>query len=120
MNKWYIGQKVCDKRTGNGIIDDIVLTDEFPIKVEFFGHYETYTIDGMEYTGDDAQSLFPRFDKKGTPEARRIVAMLAREMLSIARLPSTMDDTFSVNNFELGYLSGLKTAYDNAKSMLGE
>lgn len=110
MNKWYIGQRVHDERHGDGFIIDIVLDHDYPIKVRFKCVYETYTIEGKEYNRDDDISLFAI--KKGTPEARRIVAMLAREY----RHESKIDN----KEFDYGYNCALRNAYTKAKAMLGE
>ena len=45
-NYWYIGQKVSDQRFGDGIVVDINYIGSYPIKVEFSGYSQTYTLDG--------------------------------------------------------------------------
>jgi hypothetical protein len=108
MNKWYIGQKVYDESYGHGVINYIVLDDVYPIKVEFVGCYETYTMDGKEYKSWN-QSLF--FVKQGTPEARRIVAMLAMEY---RKSKLHMGDSW-----DKGYCFAKIEVYKKAKAMLG-
>lgn len=114
MNKWYTGQKVYDKSYGVGVIDDIISKDNFPIKVEFIGNYETYTIEGKVFNSHDDISLFPM--KKGTPEARRIVAMLASDYRKCKKPQYDL--------FASGIYSIEKSVYLNlymkAKAMLGE
>ena len=55
-NYWYVGQKVSDQRYGDGIVVAIDFNGLYPIKVNFSGYSQTYTLEG-KFNSEDTFSI---------------------------------------------------------------
>ena len=66
LKDFYVGQKVCCKRNGNGVVTAISdACKDYPIKVVFAdGHYETYTLEGKLFENTPEAHLTPRQESK--------------------------------------------------------
>ena len=61
MNEFYVGQEVCCKHKGKGVVVKVQApTKYYPVCVKFHsGEYETYTPDGKMHCWVDEPSLTP-------------------------------------------------------------
>ena len=61
MNEFYVGQEVCCKHKGKGVVTEInELMGTYPVKVKFnSGGYETYTTDGKMHCWGEEPDLTP-------------------------------------------------------------
>ena len=60
MVEFYVGQEVCCKRNGKGVVVEIQEIGVYPVRVKFHnGGYDTYTADGKEYHRNLEPDLTP-------------------------------------------------------------
>lgn len=70
-SKWWVGQKVHCCAYGEGVITDIMVDRDYPIRAIFNARFRTFTEDGREYDTHTYPTLFPIDTVRPVPKVKR-------------------------------------------------
>lgn len=122
-----IGKKVIRNDGVIGVIVgwDINDTESLPLKVTFGGDSYWYPITGLGgdaglYEEDTIIFYKPQVAKIGSPDARKVVAMLAKELQSRKKYLKTLPEMTKHYSSVHGEICGLTNVYLKAKELLGK
>ena len=60
MNEFYVGQEVCCKHKGKGVVVKVEGPTGYPVCVKFYsGGYRSYTAEGKEYYTNPEPDITP-------------------------------------------------------------